>query len=657
MRKLAVLLALALLPIGAARAQFCPGVTPWVFDDVQDSDPFCGAITWMATSNVTLGCQAIDANHRLYCPDAFVTRKQMAAFMKRQADAVMPLTCTAGQVMKWNGAVWACADDNIGGSGGGGTVTSVLAGTGLQGSPNPIVGAGSINLAPGYQLPQGCTNGQVPKSNGAGGWTCGADNAGTGTVTSITAGTGLTGGTITAAGTIAIATGGVTAAMLAQNGCVNGQVLKWNGSAWACAADNAGPANAFVQNGNAFGATAVLGTTDNQPLDIRVDNSRVMRYEANTISPNVIGGSPANNVTAGVRGATIAGGGVPAGNTDPDLFNEAPNRVTDDYGTVGGGYGNRAGDDGGTTNDRYFATVGGGQSNTASGMRSTIGGGDTNTASGFASTVGGGRSNTASGVESTVGGGTNNDASGFGSTVGGGAYGTASGERSTVGGGAANTASGFASTVGGGDGNAAAGDYSVAMGRRAKALGDGQFSFADSRPYDFSATTVNAFRVRATGGVRFVTDIDATGATTWSCLAVAGASWACSSDRNLKHSLVALDGREVLEKLAALPVYQWQPKGQNAHVLHYGPMAQDFHAAFGLGDDDKMIGMQDADGVALAAIQGLNAKLEARLAEKDAAIAARDAEIAQLKAGLVELRRAVELLTARVGGDERVATR
>jgi hypothetical protein len=71
--------------------------------------------------------------------------------------------------------------------------------------------------------------------------------------------------------------------------------------------------NAFLRNGNAFDAPAVLGTTDNQPLDVRVNGARVMRYEPNAISPNVIGGSPANNVTAGVRGATIAGGGVPIG--------------------------------------------------------------------------------------------------------------------------------------------------------------------------------------------------------------------------------------------------------------------------------------------------------------------------------------------------------
>ncbi len=43
--------------IGSAQAQFCPGVSPWVFDDVQASDSACPAITWMALNNISLGCQ------------------------------------------------------------------------------------------------------------------------------------------------------------------------------------------------------------------------------------------------------------------------------------------------------------------------------------------------------------------------------------------------------------------------------------------------------------------------------------------------------------------------------------------------------------------------------------------------------------------------
>jgi len=90
---------------------------------------------------------------------------------------------------------------------------------------------------------------------------------------------------------------------------------------------------------------------------------------------------------------------------------------------------------------------------------------------------------------------------------------------------------------------------------------------------------------------------------------------------------VPLDGKLVLEKLAAMPVYQWQPKGANAGIVHYGPMAQDFYQAFALGDSDKMIGMQDIEGVALAAIQGLRQLVR----EKDARIDAQQQKIVDLE--------------------------
>ncbi|MEQ1595925.1 MAG: tail fiber domain-containing protein [Casimicrobium sp.] len=230
-----------------------------------------------------------------------------------------------------------------------------------------------------------------------------------------------------------------------------------------------------------------------------------------------------------------------------------------------------------------------------------------------------------------------NRVSGSYGAVGGG-YTNVSGYLAVVTGGAENTASGYASAVNGGHNNTAAGNYSVAMGRRAKTLGNGSFQFADSSNVDFSSSTDNAFRVRATGGVRFVTDIDGTGATTWSCAAFAGAGWSCSSDRNLKQGLKKLDGKKVLAKLAAMPVYQWQPKGQNAHVKHVGPMAQDFMKAFGVGDDDKMIGMQDADGVALAAIQGLNQIVKAK-----------DAKIAALEKANAVMQREMAAIKKRLG--------
>jgi hypothetical protein len=87
------------------------------------------------------------------------------------------------------------------------------------------------------------------------------------------------------------------------------------------------------------------------------------------------------------------------------------------------------------------------------------------------------------------------------------------------------------------------------------------------------------------------------------------------SDRAIKQDFAALDGREVLEKVAALPIQSWSYTNQPG-VKHYGPTAQDFHAAFGLnGEDDKHIATVDTDGVALAAIQGLNQKLQQKETE------------------------------------------
>ncbi|WP_395795259.1 tail fiber domain-containing protein [Aquimonas sp.] len=216
-----------------------------------------------------------------------------------------------------------------------------------------------------------------------------------------------------------------------------------------------------------------LGTTDAQPLVLRTRNVQSLRLEPSTIlfngtsiTANIIAGSSANSVTPGVRGATIAGGGVPSGESDPDYFDEAPNRVADAYGTVGGGYNNRAGDGAGSVTDRGFATVSGGYSNEASGTQSFVGGGFRNAATEIISTVSGGSSNTASGTASIVGGGSSNTASGTASIVSGGNGNSASGSSSTIGGGDSNLASGQDSVIGGGRSNTASGSWSTAAAGR-----------------------------------------------------------------------------------------------------------------------------------------------------------------------------------------------
>ncbi len=107
-----------------------------------------------------------------------------------------------------------------------------------------------------------------------------------------------------------------------------------------------------------------------------------------------------------------------------------------------------------------------------------------------------------------------------------------------------------------------------------------------------------------------------------------GTTWQSGSDRNSKAGFAAINPADVLAKVAALPISEWQYKVDTEGSKHLGPMAQDFHAAFGLnGRDDKHIATVDEGGVALAAIQGLNEKL----VETEQAVKIRDGEIQTLQ--------------------------
>ena len=114
-----------------------------------------------------------------------------------------------------------------------------------------------------------------------------------------------------------------------------------------------------------------------------------------------------------------------------------------------------------------------------------------------------------------------------------------------------------------------------------------------------------------------------------------------TSDRNAKEGFTPVNARAVLAKVARLPISEWQYKTQ-AGARHIGPMAQDFHAAFAVGLDEKHITTVDADGVALAAIQGLNEKLD----EKDAELSRLKSENETLAARLAAIERALGLRPA-----------
>lgn len=77
------------------------------------------------------------------------------------------------------------------------------------------------------------------------------------------------------------------------------------------------------------------------------------------------------------------------------------------------------------------------------------------------------------------------------------------------------------------------------------------------------------------------------------------------SDRNLKRDVQPVDEKAILERVAKMPISTWSYKADDPSIRHMGPMAQDFHSAFGLGDTDRGYYPVDAHGVALAAIKAL----------------------------------------------------
>ena len=200
-----------------------------------------------------------------------------------------------------------------------------------------------------------------------------------------------------------------------------------------------------------------MGTTDLQPLELRVNKWRALRLEPTTATtaPNVIGGYCANFVAAGAYSATIGGGGSDSN----------PNQVWENYGTIGGGSSNYV------SAGANWATIGGGFVNVASGIYATIGGGSGNVTSGGAPTIAGGHLN-AAGDHAAVGGGFQNTASGTLSTIAGGGAHYATGGNSTIGGGEGNKAFAFGSTVAGGYGHYATGIGSI--------VGGGAFNNANS---------------------------------------------------------------------------------------------------------------------------------------------------------------------------------
>ncbi len=417
----------------------------------------------------------------------------------------------------------------------------------------------------------------------------------------------------------------------------------------------------------------------------------ILGSSANVASGNgaTIGGGGSSAMTCGAGSsscanltdetfATISGG---AGNVILGPWSVIgggnSNGTQGSYTSIGGGSGNSI--------SASYATIAGGSANSASGQYASVSGGSGNRAVGDWSIAAGGLFNYASGSRGIVAGGESGTASGPFSFVAGGFFNCAGGRSSFAGGRRAR--------IRPGTGSGAAGEGCIGVSASGTVDGDGgSFVWADTQDVDLVTTGPNQFLARAAGGVMFNTNAlasvnddlvvgarpdgsggDADADLVWksrsvksgtmylsdsgggftisvpnlgagvSRLSVQGVSggsaslshggmWTNASSRSYKLGFKAIDPMLILDKVVAMPITTWAYK-QSIEGKHIGPMAEDFKAAFDLAGDGKSIGTADADGVALAAIQGLNQKLEN--------------ENAALRAEMAALQQAVKALQQR----------
>ncbi len=407
---------------------------------------------------------------------------------------------------------------------------------------------------------------------------------------------------------------------------------------------------------------------------------------------SVIGGGQ-NNVIENYAGWSFIGGGSNnlIDGSDDGEFSPGPI-----YSVIAGGQNNSV------ASNAPGAFIGGGKNNSmlAFSEDSVISGGEFNTNFGGTSVIAGGTGNYIENDGAAIGGGTDNSAKGQNSTVPGGEDNVAEGDWSFAAGVSAQALGDNTFVWGGG-----------ASGNPVTVEGDHDFVIADVNAVGINDTNP-AFTLDVDGtigasvqvlvgynpktdsaGVALYAsgDITATGGISAqgpiSCSAVTGGSVTASTlfvgeglfgaaltvdnqgdltaggnitangmicgqmcqpcDKNLKENFAAIDNREILERIINLPITRWDYKTE-AGTLHVGPMAQDFYAAFHLGKDDKHINTIDEGGVALAAVQGLNSKVEEAAREKDGEISALKAANESLQKRLADLEKVVERLAANV---------
>jgi hypothetical protein len=436
------------------------------------------------------------------------------------------------------------------------------------------------------------------------------------------------------------------------------------------AGDELNDSAAYVGGGYNNSATAKHATVGGGYSNTASGDHSTVAGGYNNSSLGTIGGGYGNatgNASATVGGgsenlasaylSTVSGGGINQASTGSTVGGGLQNVAAGNYSVIGGGYShtanavyggvfagvsNIAGDEAGDT----AALVSGGSGNSATAKYTTVGGGYSNTASVLYATVGGGRDNTASDNEATVAGGGSN---------------TADADYSTVSGGFSNVATteGFANTVSGGYENSNAGSYSAIPGGSQDTLtatADCSMAFGQqvyvNFPYRvvfFDSTNPGYLGINRDdhdGGISYPIHVG-TGTTNGNgAYLSAGGTWSNGSSRRFKEKFEQLEGREVLDRIDALPAQSWQYKGTGER--HIWPCAEDFHRAFDVGvlnedgtRDTMYLAAGDVAGVALVGVQELY-----RMTRQ---LHAKTLEIEQLRAEMAQMQALIDVILARQG--------
>jgi len=379
---------------------------------------------------------------------------------------------------------------------------------------------------------------------------------------------------------------------IGQNGANNGQIMKWNGSAWEARNDSVGPNSGWTDNGSMVILTSEsdkvgIGTaTPAKKLDVYGD----VQASGNALIGHECYGNYYGQIAAGFRDSIYTLGFSSICGGERNIIRG----FSSNWSFIGSGLDNVI------DSTAPWAFIGGGRNNIASDNYATVGGGVYNRARGYASVVCGGGgyyevdSNSAQGAYSVIAGGAGNVAYTDLSFIGGGWFNRNAGQFSAIPNGERDTITSAAS-------------YTMVYGEAVYMNSPYRVAFFDGA----NSGGLGLNRDDRDGGINYPIHVGTNASNGFGAYLTAGGVWTNGSSRTFKENGRPATGQDLLDKIANLPVDHYN--FINSNETHIGPYAEDFVATFDVGvvresdgkRDDQYLAASDVAGVALAGVKEL----------------------------------------------------